>query len=270
MTVYTNQRTVTTDTLVRVHPVHDDLFAVRVETVVFVVSSVGSLVLPEPPPEQSTEFLVDRVNLDALISGGPVTHSSLAVYPASFRENLRLNGWPPDGAGFKQVSAPYTALVAGSATVDDIVDLDFGAHMAFDAHGRALPVALMFDYINGDVRERSFDLPKLAEHLLTRPDVKVYAREDVLARGKTGARATTVREAIDNIPYYNAGPGSNQTITFRWTPDAETYRKVWDYCRSKYDRFASNKLRDGVFELDVLGIVAAGCVVAETDDEAED
>lgn len=269
MSVYTSQQTVTTDTTTRVHTVHDDLFAVRVETTATVVSAAGSLVLPPPPFEQATEFLVDRVNLDALIAGGPVAHSSLAVYPASFRENLRLNGWNPGSAGFRPVSTPYTALVAGSTTVDDIMDLDIGSHMAFDAHGRALPVALMFDYVNGDVRERSFDLPKLAEHLLTRPDVIVYARKDVLARSNTGARATTVTEAIDDIPYYNAGPGSNRTITFRWTPDTETYRKVWDYCRTRYDRFPSNKLRDGAFELDVLGIVAAGCVVTETDAEED-
>ena len=184
----------------------------------------------------------------------------MAVRPA-FLEGLRQIGWLAENydAGVYDaatvVSKPLTAIENDEPVI--YVEVDHSCHLAFDAERRPLPVACLFNYIEGNFDNGTFDLDKVVEVLSTRDDVTLHPN---------GGERWGDGSYIGMIPGYNAEPGRTHCVQFIWHPTVEDYRKVYALAET-YDRSGShdpdgtpNKwLRDqAIRELDIWGLEAAG------------
>lgn len=196
-------------------------------------------------------FVNDR-NLSALRNGRPWSKLSFNVFPKDVREHYATTPWHLIERG-TVITEVFDYFKAGGVA-DDVVQLDYGCHMLFDRHGEPLPVGVMFDYINGRITDRVYDLKKLVEILLARDDVHVYRSDNHV---DINSRATTVEEAIKTIPYYNSDCG-NDSVCFSWQPSLEEYRLVWKTAKSLNPRYPSTEIHRAVFELDILGLRSGG------------
>jgi hypothetical protein len=138
-----------------------------------------------------------------------------------------------------------------SLTVDNMITVDMSSHMLFDRHGEVLPAAVFFDYTSSGIDESSHDLLALAEHLLQRPDIRVYSGHR--HRGEMEGRniATSAKDAIFDIPHYNVQEGRTQSVQFAWIPFHDDYKRVWALCKGKYP---STQIRERFRELDIVGM----------------
>ncbi len=147
------------------------------------------------------------------------------------------------------VRTPYQAFVEGGASLDDIVRMDHGSHMLFDRHGDVLPVGVYFDYMHGNFHEASYDLPRALEALRANPQVTVLPARRMREGEVPGIQA---------VPHYNAEPGRNAFIAFRFAPTVEQARALWVEQRRLHSKYPSTRIHEAMFNLDTLGLRAAG------------
>ena len=126
---------------------------------------------------------------------------------------------------------PYTHFVF----LDTIVRFDNASHMIFDVHDNALPVGIHYEYIQGSINDKYYDLHKLRKYLSERGDIMELSE-------------------ISPIPYYNKGDGKNFHFSFIWKPNYADYNRMWQYCKQHKKRHSSVLIRSAVEDLDLLGM----------------
>lgn len=263
------------------------LFAFREKLGRRVLPQVGTFKIGGLGGGYTAEGFIDAKNLKAKRTGKHCKTKDLVLLASEAIEMMRIDGYhracdaitksEKTGAPLIRKDA-FTALTSGEATIENVVRVDWGNFILFDHEDRPLPVALTFNYMQGHFDESRYDLRKAAQHLLTRPDVVVFRNPPYGAsyderRGRTPVPAASADEAIQPIPYYNATSRRSHQIVFRWMPDAETYRQIASNVKSLA---LSDDVRRAVFDLDLLGLRAAGAArfadyyqSVETEDEEE-
>ena len=202
------------------------------------------------PKRKVTEGFTTKAGLEHFASGagGTPGHCPAVVGTPEFREFVRTQGWA-DSENFvrlvQAVSDPYTRLVEGTLSRDDVVVLEMSGHMLFDVDGAVLPCAVHFDYSDGRMENTQYDLKKALALLQGRADVR-FGGDD--------------GDKIQRIPHYNASRMRHSFIDFVWTPSVEDYRRMWEKCLS-YDRYPSTNTHRAVFDLDLLGLRAGGAAL---------
>lgn len=270
MYTFTNTSTLTRKTQLDVIPLEDNLHVFRMSTQTKRTETNGTLkVQPEETKAQVVEGFIDDKNLKKLKAGQAWKKlDHLTLFMEEGREIVRtvdymINDRYKDHKTYTNaiVREPFEAFAKGDAVLDDIVIFQYDSHMLLDRKGVPLPVAIDFDYIsNGRISNTNYNLKKLVEHLLTRDDVIVHKA------GKgyknyifdTNTPATSFEEAQCIIPYYNADKGRTHTVYFRWMPKREDYLKMWEWCKVNGGKSPSTVKTQAVFELDLLGLRAAG------------
>lgn len=168
-----------------------------------------------------------------------------------FRELLRRHGWIDNQKlyeGFREVTDPYARFLAGTAVPGDLLVVDGSANMVFDVEGQPLPVAILFNYIEAQMDNRSYDLKKALAILKARPDVRFVLQD------RWGAA-----DEVQSIPGYNQSKGRTSCLTFVWMPSVEDYRRMWARCQEYEGRSHPSCSRyQAVFDLDLLGLRAGG------------
>lgn len=127
-----------------------------------------------------------------------------------------------------------------------VVRDDFGGHMLFDTEDRPLPVGLVYNYLSGNIRDGCYDMDKLIPYLNAHPQVHPCL-------GRPADRIT-----LENVPYYNVSPGCKTTANFVFSPTQEQMQDIWKTANELNKKYPSTALREAVFELDLLGLRAAG------------
>lgn len=118
-----------------------------------------------------------------------------------------------------------------------------GAHVLFDADGNVLPVGLKFNYTLGVISDMNYDIEKMVEYL---------NKHDQVHATKEGREI----EVLD-VPYYNASAGS-KCCEFIFSPSAEQMKMIWEEAKRLKAKYPSTAVREAVFNLDMLGLRAAG------------
>jgi hypothetical protein len=220
------------------------------------------------------EGFITKSDLDAKRKGREFsTQTGLKVLPLDVIGRFRTHGFhdaicPEDKHGVRQEvvlrNDPFTAFSTGEATIDNVWLLDWRNHGVFDHTGKPTPLAVKFGYLGGNFHNGSYDLSKAAEHLLSRSDVVVFKGEE---RRYSSRRqkdiAANAREAVQHIPYYNAGKHYNQQIEFKWIPSDEDYARLVEKVTLKRMALTDDKYR-AIFDLDLLGLRAAGAAFYDT------
>ena len=143
-------------------------------------------------------------------------------------------------------------LAAGNDAINHLYRVDYASHMIFRPNGRPVPLAIMYDYINGRIYDGEYDLHKVAVVLLQRDDVVVFNHHKKPSNKTNWSDkqywATHPKECIMNIPYYNNEEGQTQSVEFIWQPKDEDYQYLWD--KVKDQQYPSSALKNSVLSLD--------------------
>jgi hypothetical protein len=116
-------------------------------------------------------------------------------------------------------------------------------HMLFDIDGRPLPIALRYDYMDG-IRDGYYDIERMVEFL--RPHRQIYPmREDDWIE-------------VLNVPYYNVSEGCSKYCQFIFSPTQEQMIAIWEEAKRIGGNYPSTRLREAVFNLDLIGLRKAG------------
>lgn len=260
-----------------VHEVEKNLYAVKLHQEPRFRGAGGSLIVPGSRLMSSSiqQMLVDEENLKALVAGRDYKTVQLRLVPADILEVARTRGFSSfEDALYQRYKGEwpgfYDALSTGTMTADDLIFVKTYDHTLYDRRGLPLPTAIHFDYTDGHITEREYDLEKLAAHLLTRNDVVLSGARYAgwhSDRPEKGFKPTKAKEAILRIPSHNAQEGRTHTLNFIWQPSVEDYRKLRAYMmekRGENGEYSSLWVRPAVFELDLLGVRAAGAARYDT------
>lgn len=272
-TVFENSTTLVRTTTLHVLEIEPDLHVFKREVATKNTGSTGTMkTAPEPKSAIVTQGFIDSKNLANMLAGkNHTTRGDLNILLAEGREIMRTHGYIHNISD-KKIAAQaeaarrtdvYDAFATGEATADDVVRFDHSSNMLMDRHGEVLPVAILFEYISAHIDNAHYDLTKAAAHLLTRDDITVFPVKGWKDHPDFDAVANTVEEAIASIPYYNAEAGRNRTITFRWSPSVEDYRKMWAECLRIGRQYPSTTRYQAVFNLDLLGLRACGAALSD-------
>lgn len=139
---------------------------------------------------------------------------------------------------------PYVDVVAPTSDSMQLVLVDTSAHMVFDGNLQPLPVAQRVDYVSWGFDNRTYDLDKAFDILKDNPHVSGLQRS--------------------RIPHYNQDAGRDETLSFTWTPDAETYRRAWECCKTLSTEYPSTRFAEATFKLDLFGLRAGGAAKGNT------
>lgn len=226
--------------------------------------SIGSFKIQSKQVEQSLneQGFVDDKNYNLLKKGKAYKVKNFVVMPKNIQEGARKQGWRflMDNEHGREYSQPFNDLVSlKKIDPDIIVRPDFASHMLFDRYDEPLPVGIMFDYINGNISDGQYDIPKLAKYLINKKDVVVHS-VDGWSKDKVDlkVKAHNLSDAIANVPYYNNDQGCTKTVYFTWQPDKVTYRRMWKKCLQTKKDYPSTCMHRVIFDLDLLGLRSAG------------
>ena len=233
---------------VDVLPINERLMAVRVETQGAIDKDsddttkrqFGSMLTAN-----AKEMVLTPENLKLLLAGKPYTAEPLVAASEAFLLDAQTKGYPEavqthlaDGWN----ANIYTRVKNGEKL--RMVRLDHGGHMLFDDQGTVLPIALHYDYMNGNMRDGAYDLHGVAEYLKNNPQVRPWDEQTSLT--------------VDRVPYYNVSPGCTQSLAFVFAPTQEQMERIWAKANEGTGEYPSTRLHQSVWELDVLGLRAAG------------
>ena len=265
--VFENTTTVVKKTALKVIEVDTDLYAFSLKTTASRKSTAGTFSTLTPGRSTTdVQGFVDAANLEKLKAGKDYKTRSLLVMPLAMQEALREKGWRmwsdkayakwcPNNKAFDDVNDP-------TFDASMVVDIRHDCHMLFDYNDKPLPVGVEFDYMShGMITNGRYDLERLAKHLLSRSDCKIYKRNDRRSDVEAATYATTVKDAIVDVPYYNVSNGCSRTIYFVWQPSAADYTRMWERCLISNKRYPSTDMHKAIFELDLLGVRAAGAAL---------
>lgn len=249
------EKTIKVAAEVRVMQIAEDLYLYREQTRVLSAQDAEGGTLKSGKrgeSEYQVEGFIDEKGRAALSEGRVPEQLRLLIVSPDLMERLRTQGfYRVDEELFAlQDQKPWEIFQADlSISADNLVRIDYGNHMVFDYKGSPQPSAVLFDYMSNRIDESRYDLRKLADYLMKRPDIEVY--EDI-HDGRRVSVAETIDEAIYHIPSYNAEEGSTLSIQFSWKPTKEDYTRA---CALVGDgKVYAARIKEAVITNDLLGI----------------
>lgn len=159
-----------------------------------------------------------------------------AVYHPGILPALLRQGFHVVADQALMVPDPIEAIEAGVPTC--ILEVCMASHIVYDLAGAPVPSMLQFGYIGTDLDDGHYDLRKVREILVARPDV-TFGEDD----------------GIHSVPYHNRRPGRDAAIAFQWNPSAEHYRQVVAACGREAPH--PGRLVENALAADLLGLSAA-------------
>lgn len=229
-------------------PINERLVVVRVETQGAIDKALDATTKRQFGAflkENAQEMVLTQESLKLLLAGKPYTAEPLVAASEAFLSDAQTKGYPEavqlhlaDGWDANL----YTRVKHGETL--RMVRLDHGGHMLFDDQGTVLPIALRYNYMNGNMRDGAYDLHGVAEYLKNNPQVRPWNEQTSLT--------------VDRVPYYNVSPGCTQSLAFVFAPTQEQMELIWAKANEGKDKYPSTRLHQSVWDLDILGLRAAG------------
>jgi hypothetical protein len=179
---------------------------------------------------------------------------NLVIISESFLEDARTKGYHEATKEFKRREDFYTAFVEEGVPLERLVRIDYGNYLIYDRHNGVLPVARIFDYMNGGLHNGRYDLQKALEVLRGNPSVRFVPHD---------RRDDSEPDTILRIPYYNCDETHQTHLSFRFSPTLEQEQAIWAKQQSYKTQYLSTQWHRAVEDLDLLGLKAAGALLPE-------
>lgn len=200
-----------------------------------------------------------------------VPQSEPVLVPARLREQLRVREYSDVVSDLVQLPGtelPLLALETGENTPEDLLLWSRYSSTFFSMKGDPLPQVLSFDYIDGNICDGAYILERALQVLKADPRVLPPDEPNAVYTERGTLR-------IEAVPHYNRRPGSRQTLKFLFAPTEADMKKMVDH--DPKARTCDDARRKAVFELDLLGLRAAGAArckeyydnMADEDDEPD-
>lgn len=183
-----------------------------------------------------------------------VKEVGLYLVKAEFLEMAQKEGYVTAAEHYAPISKMYDEFAQSEVSPDLVVRIDRGSYTLFDLSGDVLPTAMHFDYTRGQMDEATYDLGVAVEVL--RRDPRITPIDPDNYRGQVCTKALQYYD----IPYYNSELGRAKTLPFLFSPTKEDMLKLWEKAETYKGHHPSNELHRAVFDLDMLGLRAAGAV----------
>jgi hypothetical protein len=268
-----DQKTTTADTVVQGVQVTRSVTAFTVNPDLAYFKVVHRCDFPEDVPENLKSRFPETVDCGfahpndviAFANDATPTLSSiplLRVVPPGFRDAARTKGYPTALQEFEKQFVWkgdfMDQLVSGEVVFDDIVYVDNGSHMLFDRCHEVLPTAISYDSLNRMVHDGAYHLDKALAVLSKDPRVLPRISKETLRRYPDMANEL----AIMNVDTYDSA--IIWAIEFAFAPTPEDMRAIWEKAKSYGTQYPSTMLRQAVFDMDMLGLRAAGAAKYDT------
>ena len=175
--------------------------------------------------------------------------AKMVVGDPMFREHARTEGfmeaWEAHDKTLKSnTDIVYDLFLTGNIEADDLIIMEVGSHSLFHRDGTPLPVAVYFDYINGNMSNGVYDLSKALQHLKTLPSV-------VVIPDKKG-------NLIHEVPYFNSSSSCSNSLVFKFMPTREDFLTLWPTMQRLHKEYPGIMIKEAMFENDTLGLRAVG------------
>ena len=198
------------------------------------------------------EMVMTSDNLKKMLAGNSYATENVHAVSDAYLESARTLGYVRAAERHvKEFSNEgptlFERLEAGESL--RMVKLDYGSHMLFDDEGGVLPTGLYYDYMNGNMRNGSYDLAKTMSVLSMLDDVRPLDGKPL---------------AVKLVPHYNVSAGCSAFLEFIYGPTQEQMTAIWEKAKSMGGNYPSTKLHEAAFELDTMGLRAAGAALGKT------
>lgn len=155
----------------------------------------------------------------------------------------------------------FDALVQGDLTADDVFHVNSVNKSVKSITKKMFPMPMRFSHEwKGNVSDLTYDLFKLAAHLLPRQDI-VFASNRRIDQTDYFTPAETVAQTLLVPEGQIMDPHMSQTVSFVWTPTPEEYARLWDAAKAITPYDPEFSLARAIFELDALGLRACGAAL---------
>lgn len=181
-----------------------------------------------------------------------VKETGLHLVKAEFLQMAQKESYVTAIEHYAPLSKPYYEFAQSEVPPDLVVRIDHSGYMLFDRHGNVLPTAMYFNYMCGQMGEDTYDLD-LAVEILSK-DLRIATVDPSTRRGDI----CETKLRYYDIPYYNSEPGRTKTLSFTFSPTKEDMVVLWEKAKSLSTKYPSTEFHRAVFELDMLGLRAAG------------
>jgi hypothetical protein len=138
----------------------------------------------------------------------------------------------------------YDLLMEYPDLIEDLFIIDDMTNSIFNLKKEAQPVALMFDYMNGYLSNRKYDLEKVSEWIKERGGIIVFQHSN------KSYEKISVNNFIQTVPDYNNDSGKEQHISFFLSPSKEEYQQLAQLT----DNFRSSDIFEFIWDNDLFGL----------------
>jgi hypothetical protein len=220
----------------------------------------GKAVTPSQPYREH-EGMVDDENLRDLLAGNTfhTCGEAFKIMPDWIRQVIAKRGvrhWEREGDPTYLLNpghGVYEALVKDAWGIEDLVRFGMigGQRILLSSTGNPLPSGIECSSERGLFDDRLYDIEKLFDHIRQRPDVVFFDRYG----GQYDAEP-----AIHKVV-----GGDERCVNFVWEADAATLMRIYEASQDMMeDDRPDPAFWEVAFEIDALGLRAAGCAKRDT------
>ena len=167
----------------------------------------------------------------------------LLLVTNDFIESIRNAGYVETMMKFESVldDTRKNLMDLGGKPEYQLVRNYHGGHMIFDMEDIPLPIAIKFDYINGNITNEDYNSQEVLYTLAKNEQV-------------VSMNVLDVALTISPIPYYNADEKRNAAVEFIFRPTKNQMRDIWKIAVQINPNYPSTALHEAVKRLDLLNI----------------
>ena len=234
-------------------PINERLVAVQIKTLGAFEKDVDEATraqLRGAITGSTQEMVLTLDNLALLLQGKGYKSEQLHAVSDAFLEDARTKGYVNAVEvhnNHLQTGQWYTRVHNGETL--RMVRLDHASHMLFDEQGTVLPTAIPYDYINGHMRDGAYDLKRMVAFFANNTNIRAFDGKGLKVRP---------------VPSYNVSRGCHDTVSFWFAPSQAQMERIWAKAKETNKTYPSTHLHQAVWELDLLGLRAAGIALGDT------
>lgn len=209
--------------------------------------------------------VVNRSNLNKILRGEDYTTQPVYALDSEQIDFLRTHGYRAlmDRDHKKLDGQSVLQMMQHLEMNYTLVKLDSGSHQIVTLDDKPLAGAMFFDYIDAAMHNGLYDIRKAAEILLARNDVRLFPVAAYGGRADHDGTATTVEEALLEVPYYNRDLGHTEFLEGFYQPTPQDYEKIYARATELRPDYPPLEFFRAIYDLDILGLRAGGAALTQ-------
>lgn len=139
----------------------------------------------------------------------------------------------------------YDDIISEKFTIENIYYHDINFNFK-DYKGNTISHPIEFNFIDGDISHKNFDIPKLAEYLLKKSNI-------IFSLNRYDTKPSTKEDIIQNLKNFPRKGQEIQTINFYWLPSDIEFDLFYQRAKSLYQEDFYSHIYKIIHDMDLLG-----------------